>query len=76
MIAAFLLWCGHRKCAMDAMELFTFRRTQNYDPLMGIDDSEEIDEDAPAPPFKMDKKQACQFSFSYCLFLTDSRPLF
>ena len=26
MIAAFMLWCGHRRCAMDAMELFTFRR--------------------------------------------------
>ena len=24
---------------MDAMELFTFRRTQNYDPDAGIDES-------------------------------------
>ena len=39
MIAALLLWGGHRKCAMDAMELFTFRRTQNYNPDQGIDDS-------------------------------------
>lgn len=39
MIAALLLWCGHRKCAMDAMELFTFRRTENYDPDAGIDES-------------------------------------
>jgi hypothetical protein len=38
MIAAFLLWSGHRKCAMDAMELFTFRRTQKYDPEAGIDE--------------------------------------
>lgn len=37
--AALLLWSGHRKCAMDAMELFTFRRTQNYDPDAGIDES-------------------------------------
>ena len=22
-----MLWCGHRRCAMDAMELFTFRRS-------------------------------------------------
>ncbi|EKX54230.1 hypothetical protein GUITHDRAFT_40352, partial [Guillardia theta CCMP2712] len=27
MIAALLLWTGHRRCAIDAMELFTFRRT-------------------------------------------------
>ena len=38
MISALLLWCGHRKCAMDAMELFTFRRTENYDREAGIDD--------------------------------------
>ncbi len=38
MIAAILLWSKHRKCAMDAMELFTFRRTENYDPAMGIDE--------------------------------------
>jgi len=38
MIAALLLWSGHRKCAMDAMELFTFRRTENYDPDAGIDE--------------------------------------
>ena len=37
--SALLLWSGHRKCAMDAMELFTFRRTQNYDPDAGIDES-------------------------------------
>ena len=34
MIAALLMWSGHRKCAMDAMELFTFPRTQNYDPVL------------------------------------------
>ena len=33
-----MLWCGHRKCAMDAMELFTFRRTENYDPDAGVGD--------------------------------------
>jgi hypothetical protein len=29
------LWCGDRRCAMDAMdamELFTFRRSANYEP--------------------------------------------
>eukprot|EP00961_Rhodomonas_salina_P034401 463576-Rhodomonas_salina.2 len=28
---------GHRRCALDALELFTFRRTQNYDPELGVD---------------------------------------
>ena len=32
MVAAFLLWSGHRGCAMDALELFTFRRTTSYHP--------------------------------------------
>ena len=45
MIAALMLWCGHRKCAMDAMELFTFRRTENYDREAGIDDSLSLDSD-------------------------------
>ena len=36
MIAAFLLWSGQRRCAMDAMEYFTFRRTANYDPKAGF----------------------------------------
>jgi len=43
MIAAFLLWCGHRRCAMDAMELFTFRRTENYDQDAGVDESCEFE---------------------------------
>jgi hypothetical protein len=29
-ISAFLLWSGHRRTALDALELFTFRRTENY----------------------------------------------
>ena len=41
MIAELLLWIGHRKCAMDAMELFTFRRTENYDSDVGIDEGVE-----------------------------------
>ena len=53
MIAAFLLWCGHRKCAMDAMELFTFRRTENYDPGAGVDES--LGEDAEVGPGKKRK---------------------
>eukprot|EP00960_Hanusia_phi_P021878 648446-Hanusia_phi.AAC.3 len=48
MIAALLLWTGHRRCAVDAMELFTFRRTHNYDPEAGFGDAEEHDE-ASAP---------------------------
>ena len=32
MAAALLLWSGHRRCAMDALELFTFRRTRDYRP--------------------------------------------
>lgn len=40
-IAAFLLWSGHRRCAMDALELFTFRRTQDYNPDDGLDQSHE-----------------------------------
>ena len=45
MIAAFLLWIGFRKCALDAMELFTFRRTSKYDPEQGLMDNEDEDED-------------------------------
>ena len=45
MIAAFLLWCGHRQCAMDAMELFTFRRTENYDPSQGVTDTGDFEEE-------------------------------
>ena len=46
---AFILWCGHRKCAMDAMELFTFRRTENYDPDAGVgDESSGADLEAAA----------------------------
>ncbi|EKX33150.1 hypothetical protein GUITHDRAFT_44334, partial [Guillardia theta CCMP2712] len=29
MSSAIILWSGHRKCAVDALELFTFRRTEN-----------------------------------------------
>ena len=49
MISALLLWCGHRKCAMDAMELFTFRRTENYDPEAGIDDGVVAVESSTSP---------------------------
>jgi hypothetical protein len=45
MIAALMLWCGHRRCAMDAMELFTFRRTANYDPDKGFGDARPDDAD-------------------------------
>jgi hypothetical protein len=48
MIAALMMWTGHRRCARDALELFTFRRTSNYDPaksLDGADDGAEGDED-------------------------------
>ena len=31
-ISAFLLWSGHRRTALDALELFTFRRSENYKP--------------------------------------------
>ena len=31
-ISALLVWTGHRRSALDALELFTFRRTANYDP--------------------------------------------
>ena len=37
MVAALLLWGGHRKTALDALELFTFRRTRNYNPKLGMD---------------------------------------
>lgn len=36
-VASVLLWTGHRKNAIDALELFTFRRTKNYDPDLGVD---------------------------------------
>eukprot|EP00281_Chroomonas_sp_CCMP1168_P003530 CAMPEP_0206269242 /NCGR_PEP_ID=MMETSP0047_2-20121206/32174_1 /ASSEMBLY_ACC=CAM_ASM_000192 /TAXON_ID=195065 /ORGANISM="Chroomonas mesostigmatica_cf, Strain CCMP1168" /LENGTH=152 /DNA_ID=CAMNT_0053697691 /DNA_START=114 /DNA_END=568 /DNA_ORIENTATION=- len=39
LIAAFLLYVGHRRCALDALELFTFRRTENYDPDLGLEGS-------------------------------------
>ena len=62
MFAAFLLWCGHRRCAMDAMELFTFRRTENYDPDAGIDDSTELESEEAVSsetlrPTQIGKKQ-------------------
>jgi len=37
MTSALILWSGHRKSALDALELFTFRRTRNYDAALGID---------------------------------------
>jgi len=37
MVAAVILWSGHRKTALDALELFTFRRTKNYNPELGMD---------------------------------------
>ena len=37
MAAAIILWSGHRKTALDALELFTFRRTKNYNPELGMD---------------------------------------
>eukprot|EP00960_Hanusia_phi_P041507 755029-Hanusia_phi.AAC.2 len=37
MSSAIVLWSGHRKCAVDALELFTFRRTENYNPDLGLD---------------------------------------
>jgi len=36
-VASALLWSGHRRSAIDALELFTFRRTQNYDPELGLE---------------------------------------
>ena len=44
MIAGLIMWTGHRKVALDALELFTFRRTSNYDPDKSLD-GEEGDED-------------------------------
>jgi PTEN phosphatase family protein len=37
MISALMLWSGHRKSALDALELFTFRRTVNYNAELGLD---------------------------------------
>jgi hypothetical protein len=36
-VSAVLLWTGHRRSALDALELFTFRRTNNYNPYLGMD---------------------------------------
>mmetsp|Transcript_29313 Transcript_29313/g.77001 ORF Transcript_29313/g.77001 Transcript_29313/m.77001 type:complete len:1413 (+) Transcript_29313:40-4278(+) len=38
-VSAFLLWSGHRRTALDALELFTFRRTEDYKPELGLDSS-------------------------------------
>ena len=38
-IGALMLWTGQRRCALDALELFTFRRTENYDPELGLEGS-------------------------------------
>lgn len=46
MIAAFLLWTGHRRTAMDALELFSFRRTQNWDASLGFNCDEDSEDDA------------------------------
>jgi len=40
--SALLLWSGHRRCAMDAMELFTFRRSANYDPQQGFGEADDV----------------------------------
>ena len=37
MSSALCLWSGHRKSALDALELFTFRRTVNYSAELGLD---------------------------------------
>jgi len=43
MISAFLLWSGHRRCALDALELFTFRRTRDFDIEDGLESlAEEV----------------------------------
>jgi CRP-like cAMP-binding protein len=41
MIAALMMWTGHRRCALDALELFTFRRTSNYDPAKSLDGADD-----------------------------------
>lgn len=46
MIAAFLLWTGHRRSAMDALELFSCRRTEKWDPALGFNDDDASDDDA------------------------------
>ena len=33
-ISALLVWSGHRRTALDALELFTFRRSDPYDPTV------------------------------------------
>ena len=54
MIAGLIMWTGHRKIALDALELFTFRRTSNYDPTKsldgeeGEDSEEEVEDDSAA----------------------------
>ena len=40
--AVLLLWSGHRRCAMDAMELFTFRRSACYDPEKGFGEADDV----------------------------------
>jgi len=41
MISALLLWTGHRRCALDALELFSFRRTENYSKEDGLCEDED-----------------------------------
>jgi hypothetical protein len=45
MIAALVLWSGHRRCARDALELFSFRRTANYDAALGVEGDGDDDEE-------------------------------
>ena len=44
MVAAFLLWTGHRRCAQDALELFSFRRTENFDAANGMEGDDDDEE--------------------------------
>ena len=46
MIAAFLMWTGHRRTAMDALELFSCRRTEMWDSALGFNDDDASDDDA------------------------------
>jgi hypothetical protein len=52
MIAAFLLWTGHRRTAMDALELFSCRRTEMWDPELGFNDDDASDDDHPTTKTK------------------------
>ncbi len=45
MIAAFLLWTGHRRTALDALELFSFRRTENWNASLGFNCDEDSEDE-------------------------------